>query len=55
MNDYIFRLNGIASELYQPKELEALEVVADFENSVQPAITANELTFINEAAEYINN
>lgn len=55
MNNYIFRLNGIASELYQPKELEALEVVADFENSVQPAITANELTFINEAAEYINN
>jgi len=56
MIDYSFKLNGIQNELYQPKELESLEIKASFENgAAQPNITSTELTFVNEAANLINN
>jgi hypothetical protein len=56
MIDYKFKLNGVQSELYQPKELESLEIKAPFDNlSFQPNITATEITFINDSAELIND
>jgi hypothetical protein len=56
MVDYSFKLNNITDEKYQPKELEALEIKASFDNlSYQPNITATELTLINEGATAINN
>lgn len=56
MIDYKFKLNGVQSELYQPKELESLEIKATFDNlSFQPNITATEITFINDSAELIND
>ena len=54
MIDYTFILNGIADEKFQPKELEALEIVADFDDTAQPSISASELTFINEGADVVN-
>ena len=56
MIDYSFKLNGITDEKFQPKELEALEIKASFENiSVQPNITATEITLINEGSTEVNN
>ena len=61
MLDYSFKLTtGIQgltgiSELFQPKELEALEIKASFENgAAQPNITATEISLINEGAEAVN-
>lgn len=55
MIDYSFKLNGINNEKYQPSNLEELEIIADFDNTVQPNITANEIVFTGEAASEINN
>ncbi len=56
MIDYAFKLNGIQSELFQPKELETLEIKASFENgSAQPNITVTEISLINEGAKAIND
>lgn len=56
MIDYSFKLDGIQDEKYQPKEFESLEIQADFDNnSIQPNLTATELTLINDAAIHVNN
>jgi hypothetical protein len=55
MIDYRFYLNGICDEKYQPKDLESLEVVADFAgDSIQPRITSKELTLVGDAASKVN-
>jgi hypothetical protein len=56
MIDYSFKLNNVTDEKYQPKELEALEIIAQYvNNSVQPDLTATEITLINEGAVAVNN
>lgn len=55
MIDYAFRLNGITDPKYQPKDFEAFEIVAEFENTYQPNITDTEIKFVGDAAVEINN
>jgi len=56
MLDAYYTINGVTSDKFEPKNSNDIEVLATFDrNSIQPNITIQEIEFVQEAAEYINN